>query len=54
MLYLAKDWEQVAARQQHSVENKELEDLMANMYLGAQEDISVSSSCSNEHEVVNR
>jgi hypothetical protein len=53
MLSLAKDWEQATTQQQHSVENKELEDLMANMYLDAQEDISVSGSRGNEHDVVN-
>jgi hypothetical protein len=37
MLSLAKDWEQAAVRQQHCVENKDLEELMENMYLDAQE-----------------
>jgi hypothetical protein len=41
MLSLTKDWEQAVMRQQHSVENKDQE-LMANMYLDAEE---VSSVC---------
>ena len=38
MLSLVKDWEQASSRQQHNVQNKELEELMENMYL---DDISV-------------
>jgi hypothetical protein len=33
MLCLLKDWEQGDAQQQHNIENKELEDKMANLYL---------------------
>jgi hypothetical protein len=51
MLSLTKDWEQAAMRQQHSVENKDLEDLMANMYLDAQEVSSVSGSDGDENAV---
>jgi hypothetical protein len=52
MLSLDKDWEQAAAQQQHSVENKDLEELMANMYFDAQEDGSVCGSGEDGHEVM--
>jgi hypothetical protein len=37
IVWMAKDWEQATVRQQHCVENKDLEELMENMYLDAQE-----------------
>jgi hypothetical protein len=33
MVSLIKDWEQGDARQQHNMENKELKEKMANLYL---------------------
>jgi hypothetical protein len=32
-LSLIKDWEQVDARQQHNMKNKELEEMMENLFL---------------------
>jgi hypothetical protein len=32
-LSLIKDWEQVDARQQHNMKNKDLEEMMENMFL---------------------
>jgi hypothetical protein len=34
-LSLIKDWEQADARQQHNMENKELEEMMKNLFLDA-------------------
>jgi hypothetical protein len=44
-LSLIKDWEQVDARQQHNMENKDLEEMMENMFLddGPTADATVSS-----------
>jgi hypothetical protein len=50
MLSLAKDWEQAAVRQQHYVENKGLEELMANMYLDAQEEGSTFVGGGDGHD----
>ena len=50
MLSLAKDWEQAAVRQQHCVENKDLEELMANMYLDAQEEGSTCVGGGDGHD----
>jgi hypothetical protein len=33
MLSLIKDWEQADARQQHNMNNKDLEEMMENMFL---------------------
>jgi hypothetical protein len=32
-LSLIKDWEQADARQQHTIENKEVEEMMENIFL---------------------
>jgi hypothetical protein len=50
MLSLAKDWEQAAVQQQHCVENKDLEELMANMYLDAQEEGSTCVGGGDGHD----
>jgi hypothetical protein len=44
-LSLIKDWEHVDARQQHNMENKDLEEMMENMFLddGPTADATVSS-----------
>jgi hypothetical protein len=47
-----QDWEQATAWHQDTVENKDLEELMANIYLDAQEDDSVCGSGGDGQDVM--